>query len=95
MGKLTQYNRMVCILVMGLAGATAQAGYDQSWFFADNYLPGEYPNGFGVTAEDVVVNGRAATDPELARVVACPLPKNAVYHPWNRLRAEETLFATY
>ncbi len=63
------------------------AEYDESWSIND-YWSGEWPDGFTVTSDNVVLMGRAAPHPSLTADIACPLAKNTNVNPWNHARGE-------
>lgn len=75
----------IVIIALLLPVSAASAGYDKSWFVAD-YWSGEYPPGFAVTGDGVVLKARKVSDSKLKANIACPVPKNAVFHPWNEAR---------
>lgn len=82
----------IVIIALLLSDGAAFAGYDKSWFVAD-YWSGEYPPGFAVTGDGVVLKGRAESDPDLAADIDCPVPKRAVFQPWNESR--KAVYRTY
>lgn len=59
-------------------------GYDNTWHLSN--WPGEWPNSFAITGENVTVQGRAKIDLEAPKSIDCPLPQFAHYHPWNTNR---------
>lgn len=69
--------------------------YDEAWYISSGW-PGEYPLGFSVLEDGVVLMGRARMHPSALPDVACPVAKYATYHQWNndRVMADELAFVT-
>lgn len=65
----------------------AVPSYGADWSVSPGW-PGEYPSGFTVLADGVVVKGRAAMHPDAPQIIDCPLPKFANYQLWNVPRSE-------
>ena len=65
----------------------AKAAYDDSWFLSPGW-PGEYPNGFTILVDDVVLAGRAEMNKSVPKSLQCPVPRLANYNQWNRERVE-------
>ena len=61
--------------------------YSDIWTL-EPFWPGEWPDGFTVTADDVVLKGRQDPVPWAPMVVTCPLAKNTNVSPWNHARIE-------
>ncbi|MEL7232048.1 MAG: hypothetical protein AAGJ85_06005, partial [Pseudomonadota bacterium] len=61
--------------------------YDDLWRISE-YWPGEWPSGFSVVGENVVVKGRNAMTPYEPLLYTCALPQGASYQPWNYQRIE-------
>ena len=70
--------------------------YNEEIWYASPGWPGEYPPGFSILDENVVVLGRVAMHDSLPRLIECPLPQNATYQLWNntRVEADELEFVT-
>lgn len=66
---------------------SAGSAYDDSWYVSSGW-PGEYPNGFTILRDGVVLEGRAGMDKALPKTLQCPVPKFANYNPWNHQRVE-------
>lgn len=64
-----------------------RAAYGAGWN-VDEGWPGEYPNGFSIEDEGVVLLARSAPVLSSERDIACPLEKGASIHPWNVDRVE-------
>ncbi|MEM9225149.1 MAG: hypothetical protein AAGA24_01455 [Pseudomonadota bacterium] len=56
--------------------------YDENWNIVD-FWPGEWPDGFTVTGDYVVLMGREEPRPGSPAIIACPLPSNMNVNPWN------------
>ena len=71
----------------------AKPAYDESWYISPGW-PGEYPNGFTVLKEGVVLAGRMAMNKQLAKSLQCPVPHKANYNQWNheRVKADKLEF---
>ncbi|MEL7129529.1 MAG: hypothetical protein AAGK23_08265 [Pseudomonadota bacterium] len=69
-------------------------GYDDTWYISYGW-PGEYPPGFAVLADGVVVMGREAMAMDAPLDQDCPLARNAVYQQWNQARAEADALEFY
>ena len=82
---------LIATLALAVSAVPAVA-YDETWYLAD-YWPGEYPQGFSVTASDVVLPGRKNSDPSLPFTRKCQVTKGATFHPWNEDR--DALYRTY
>jgi hypothetical protein len=67
------------------APAAKTAGYDSNWSVTQGW-PGEYPAGFTILADGVVVKGRASMDMTAPQTIDCPLHKLAHYQLWNEAR---------
>lgn len=52
------------------------------------FWSGEWPDGFVIMTDGVVLPARAAMDPTSPTDIDCPLSKGANYHPWNGARIE-------
>lgn len=61
--------------------------YAGNWTIGEGW-PGEYPNGFSVSAEKVVLMGRSVPDPNIAPDKPCLLETGATYHEWNKVRVK-------
>ncbi|MEO1643366.1 MAG: hypothetical protein AAFR74_08525 [Pseudomonadota bacterium] len=61
--------------------------YNDLWRISE-YWPGEWPSGFSVVGESVVVKGRNAMTPYEPLLYTCALPQGASYQPWNYQRIE-------
>lgn len=61
------------------------AAYDDSWYQTE-FWSGEWPPGFSVIKEGVVVPARRGMSKEMPTTFNCPLPYKAVFHPWNDRR---------
>jgi hypothetical protein len=61
--------------------------YGDAYYLTD-FWAGEYSNGFAVPGSDVVVQARSQMHIDAPKDVACPLPQNANFHPWNIDRAQ-------
>ena len=61
--------------------------YGDKYYVAD-FWAGEYPTGFAVAEDGVVVQARAQMHIDAPQDVSCPLPRNANYHAWNFERVE-------
>ena len=59
--------------------------YDDNWYLSQNW-PGEYPNGFTILKEGIVLSGRAEMNKTSPKALPCPVPKLANYNPWNHRR---------
>ena len=82
----------IIVAVALIAAVSPAFAYDKSWYEAD-YWPGEYPQGFSVKADNVVLKGRKTPNPATKATLDCAVPKGAVYHPWNESR--EATYRTY
>ena len=76
--------RFLMILTV-LFSASAFAAYDKTWYQAE-YWSGEWPNGFSVHQQGVVVPARTAMDLDVKPSINCALPYKAVFNPWNTER---------
>lgn len=65
----------------------APENYDDGWNVSGGW-PGEYPPGFSVLEEGVVLQGRTAMHPLTEATIACPVSKLATYQQWNFLRTD-------
>lgn len=70
-----------------LAAPMQYGTYDNLWRIAEDW-PGEWPSGFSIIADSVVVKGRNAMTPYEPLLYSCALPQGATYHVWNRDRIE-------
>ena len=61
--------------------------YGDKYYVAD-FWAGEYPTGFAVAEDGVVVQARAQMHIDAPKDVSCPLSRNANYHTWNAARVE-------
>ena len=61
---------------------------DESWYFGDGWS-GEYPDGFSIEGENVVLMGRASSDLSLTAEISCPLDQNVTIHQWNEARVAD------
>ena len=68
---------------------------EEVWYISGGW-PSEYPPGFSVLDEDVVLMGRKHMHQDAARSVSCPVPQNASYQQWNtsRVEADDLEFVT-
>lgn len=64
-----------------------QDHYAEGWDVSRGW-PGEYPPGFSVLDDDVIVMGRSVMQPLTEPDVACALPKFATYQQWNTARVD-------
>lgn len=64
-----------------------QTVYGDDWFVSGGW-PGEYPPGFSILEDNVVLAGRADMDPDLAAEITCRMPKLATYQQWNTDRVD-------
>ena len=65
-----------------------EGAYGAAWN-VDYGWPGEYPNGFTIEADNVVLPARTAPVASQPHDLACPLDKGVTIHPWNAPRAQE------
>ena len=65
----------------------AESVYGPDWFVSWGW-PGEYPPGFSILEDNVVLMGRAEMDPNLPADIACRMPKLATYQLWNTERMD-------
>lgn len=65
----------------------AKPAYDDSWFLSPGW-PGEYPNGFTILHDGVVLAGRAEMNKAAPKLLQCPVPRLANYNQWNQERGE-------
>jgi hypothetical protein len=77
--------RWLAVAALLVASIGAAAAYDKSWYEID-YWPGEYPEGFSIKADNFALAARKKPDPKLKASLSCPVPKGAVFHPWNEAR---------
>ncbi|MEZ5538030.1 MAG: hypothetical protein R3F02_20685 [Thiolinea sp.] len=61
--------------------------YDDSWYISSGW-PGEYPNGFSILKDGVVLEGRAEMNKAAAKTLNCPVPRLANFNPWNHQRVD-------
>ena len=63
-------------------------------FYVSDFWAGEYPSGFAVAEDGVVLQARAQMHIDAPQDVSCPLPHNANYHTWNvaRVNADDIRF---
>ena len=61
--------------------------YGETWNISGGW-PGEYPLGFSVLEDDVVLQGRTNMHPLTEPTVACPLDRFATYQQWNFARGD-------
>jgi hypothetical protein len=62
-------------------------GYGEGWHLTSDW-PGEWPYGFSIIGENVVLQGRARLDKAFPADIACPLPQYMNVHQWNDARNE-------
>lgn len=67
--------------------------YPQDWNISWTW-GGEYPNGFSVIKENVVIKGRLKPNPKLEKTLECPLDFLGMYHPWNHESKSDLKFLT-
>lgn len=67
--------------------AKTPSAYDVNWYVSDGW-PGEYPQGFTILKEGVVLKGRAEMDKALPAGIDCPVPQRANYNQWNHERVK-------
>ncbi len=67
--------------------AETYGSYDESFAITD-FWSGEWPDGFTVTADDVVLMGRVEPHPSYPQEISCPIAKNTNVNPWNSERAD-------
>ncbi len=61
--------------------------YGDDWDISE-FWPSEYPAGFSVIEDGVILPARAEMDKRAPRNVACPVPRFATYQAWNRERVD-------
>ena len=61
--------------------------YSVGWAVTAGW-PGEYPAGFSILAEGIVLNGHSRMHPQTPAIIKCPVPQFATYQQWNVSRAE-------
>jgi len=62
------------------------AYYDEAVMDITEGWPGEYPAGFSVLEDGIVLKGRAEMTPYSPQDIDCPAPKYATYQQWNGQR---------
>ena len=62
-------------------------GYGEGWYLTSDW-PGEWPSGFSIVGENVLLPGRTRMDKAFPADIACPLPQYMNVHPWNYTRKE-------
>jgi len=67
--------------------ASIYGAYDESFTITD-FWSGEWPDGFTVTSDDVVLMGRLEPHPSFPQEIACPIEKNTNVNPWNHDRRD-------
>lgn len=63
-------------------GFSAEDRYGDAWQI-NAFWGGEYPSGLAVLEPEVVIQARAALNPELPLSINCTVNENDFYHPWN------------
>ena len=61
--------------------------YDDNWTVGYGWS-GEYPDGFSIISDGIVLEGREKPDALSPRSLICPLDKNVTIHQWNHGRVE-------
>ena len=63
------------------------ARYGSDWYVGYGW-PGEYPEGFSINRNGVVISARALPGKHIPRNLMCPLRKGATYQQWNKSRGD-------
>lgn len=64
-----------------------EGAYGIAWNVSEGW-PGEYPNGFSVEAEGVVIPARSIPVISSSQDISCPLDKGVTIQQWNHARVE-------
>lgn len=84
----------LALLIASPALGQSIPSYDDAWYRAE-YWSGEYPNGFTVLQDTVLMLRPAISSTE--KTIECALPAKATLHPWNveRVNAMGLGFVTF